>query len=209
MLASRLRSSFSRAFCRQRAWNSHSPQCRFRTRSGGEALVATSAIFDASFRTPPNKPAVLTFNIACSSPWMILPELTSRPSNSDNSSASNANNRRSSRVSLFLKMKRIGTNFAGLPLPSDATRSTACSRDSKSRGPGRVCNSATPSAAWPGVASRVRSGRELPYEPPGVDTEKSTASRHLAAFRFSPGGGATTHSPPGTISRNRRTPSIR
>src|SRR2546429_5600816 len=113
-------------FCRQRSWNSHSLQCRFRTRSGGEALVATSAIFGASFRTSSNKPSVLTFNVVCSSPWMILPKLTSRPSNSDNPSESNANNKRSSRVSLFLKLKRIGTNFAGLPLPSDTTRSIAC-----------------------------------------------------------------------------------
>ena len=35
ILARKLRSSFSIAFCRQRAWNSHSVQCRFRTRSAG------------------------------------------------------------------------------------------------------------------------------------------------------------------------------
>ena len=209
MFANKLRSSFSRAFCRQRSWNSHSLQCRFRTRSGGEALVATSAIFGASFRTSSNKPSVLTFNVVCSSPWMILPKLTSRPSNSDNPSESNANNKRSSRVSLFLKLKRIGTNFAGLPLPSDTTRSIACSRDSKSRGPGRVCTSDVPSAVWPGVASRLLCGPESPSEPARADTEKSTASSHLAAFRFSPGGGATTHSPSGTLSRNRLTPSMR
>src|SRR5437762_6528262 len=29
MFANKLRSSFSRAFCRQRSWNSHSLQCRF------------------------------------------------------------------------------------------------------------------------------------------------------------------------------------
>src|SRR2546430_7014368 len=169
--------SFSRAFCRQRSWNSHSLQCRFRTRSGGEALVATSAIFGASFRTSPNKPSVLTFNVVCSSPWMILPKLTSRPSNSDNPSESNANNKRSSRVSLFLKLKRIGTNFAGLPLPSDTTRSIACSRDSKSSGPGCVCTSDVPSAVWPGVASRLLCGPESPSEPARADTEKSTADR--------------------------------
>jgi hypothetical protein len=119
------------------------------------------------------------------------------------------NNKRSSRVSLFLKLKRIGTNFAGLPLPSDTTRSIACRRDSKSRGPGCVCTSDVPSAVWPGVASRLLCGRESPSEPARADTEKSTASSHLAAFRFSPGGGATTHSPSGTLSRNRRTPSMR
>ena len=40
---SRLSSSFSMACLRQRAWNSHWPQCRFRTRSGGE-LSAKSAV---------------------------------------------------------------------------------------------------------------------------------------------------------------------
>ena len=32
------------AFCRQRVWNSHSSQCRFRTRSGGVGLESSAAI---------------------------------------------------------------------------------------------------------------------------------------------------------------------
>ena len=40
---SRLSSSLSLACLRQRVWNSHWPQCRFSTRSGGE-LPARSAV---------------------------------------------------------------------------------------------------------------------------------------------------------------------
>ena len=47
----RLRSSFSIAFCLHRAWNSHSPQCRFRTRSGGLPAESNAAIFPVSLPT--------------------------------------------------------------------------------------------------------------------------------------------------------------
>ena len=61
---SRLRSSFSIAFCRQRAWNSHSAQCRFRTRSGGVGLESSAAIFSTRFRTSPTRAEVFTFSAA-------------------------------------------------------------------------------------------------------------------------------------------------
>ena len=112
MPASRLRSSFSIAFFRQRAWNSHSAQCRFRTRSGGEGLASSAAIFSqvvsALRRTSAES---LHLSVAWSSPWMILPRLTSRPSISESTNASNASNSLSSLVSLLRKMKRIGNEL--------------------------------------------------------------------------------------------------
>src|SRR5262245_35845952 len=38
--------------------NSHSPQCRFRTRSGAELLATSSVSFPVDFRTSPSRPAV-------------------------------------------------------------------------------------------------------------------------------------------------------
>ena len=68
---------------------------------------------------------VFTLSVAWSSPWMILPRLTWRPRTWERTSASNANSNRSSLVSLLRKTKRMGINWAGLPRPSDGTRSTA------------------------------------------------------------------------------------
>ena len=51
-LLSKLRSSFSIALCRQRDWNSHSVQCRFRTKSGGVGLESSAAIFSMCFLHP-------------------------------------------------------------------------------------------------------------------------------------------------------------
>ena len=97
--------------------------------SGGESAANNGDIFPVNFRTIPRKDATLTFNVARSSPWMILPKLTSRLSTSDNTSASNATSNRSSLVSLLKKVNLTGMNCAGLPRPCDGTRSTACSRD--------------------------------------------------------------------------------
>ena len=130
MLDSRLRSSFSMAIFRQRAWNSHSAQCRFRTRSGGAALESSAAILSRCFRTSPVRAEVFTLNVAWSSPWMILPKPTSRPRIWESTNASNASSSRSSLVSLLRKMKRTGMNCVALPRPSDGTRSTACRGDS-------------------------------------------------------------------------------
>ena len=60
---SKLRSSFSIAFCRHLIWNSHSPQCRFRTRSGGEELDNNATIVSVRFRTSPASAEVFTFNV--------------------------------------------------------------------------------------------------------------------------------------------------
>src|ERR1700732_2034018 len=68
MLDSRLRSFFSMAFCRHRARNSHSAQCRFRMRSGGESLDSNEAILPVTFRTSLVRAEVFTFNVAWSSP---------------------------------------------------------------------------------------------------------------------------------------------
>jgi hypothetical protein len=123
--ASRLRSSFSIAIFRQRPWNSHSAQCRFRTRSGGVRLPRSVVIASRCFCTSPDMAEVLTALVAWSSPWMILPRLTSLPSTWDKISASNASSSLSSLPSLLVKMKRMGMNCAGLPLPSEGMRSTA------------------------------------------------------------------------------------
>ena len=48
---SRLSSSFSVACLRQRAWNSHWPQCRFSTRSGGELSAKSAVMSLIRFRT--------------------------------------------------------------------------------------------------------------------------------------------------------------
>src|SRR6266404_441627 len=56
---------------------------------------------------------------------MILPRLTSRPSISESTYASNASSSFSSLPSLFVNTQRMGMNRADLPRPSVGTRSTA------------------------------------------------------------------------------------
>src|SRR5205809_6164247 len=69
---SRLRSSFSIAFCLHRAWNSHSAQCRFRMSSGGELLAINAAVFRVSIRKSFASAAVFNFRVVWLSPWTIL-----------------------------------------------------------------------------------------------------------------------------------------
>ncbi len=83
------------------------------------------------FRTSLSMAEVFTRRVAKVSPWMILPESTSRPNASVNTSASNANSSLSCLFSLFVKMNRIGTNCGGLPGVSPGARSTASIADSR------------------------------------------------------------------------------
>ncbi len=61
---SRLRSSFSTAFFRQRAWNSHSAQCRFNTRSGGEGSDSNAPTFSTTFRASLTNAGSFTLSVA-------------------------------------------------------------------------------------------------------------------------------------------------
>src|SRR5450631_3329415 len=61
---SRLSSSLSVACLRQRAWNSHWPQCRFSTRSGGVVSAKSAVMSLMSFRASLAKAEVLTLSVA-------------------------------------------------------------------------------------------------------------------------------------------------
>src|SRR6516164_4651263 len=62
MPASRLRPSFSTAFSRHRDWNTHSPQCGFRTSSGREGPASSAKIFSTRLRTSPANAPVFQFH---------------------------------------------------------------------------------------------------------------------------------------------------
>ena len=108
MFDSRLRSSCSIDFCRHRSLNSHSTQWRFKTRSGGEWLASNLAIFPIIFLTFPVSAEVFTVLNAWSSPWTILPQVTSQHNISESTSASNASSNASSRYSLLVKRIESG-----------------------------------------------------------------------------------------------------
>src|SRR4029077_18911708 len=154
MFDSRLRSSCSIDFFRHRSLNSHSTQWRFKTRSGGEWLASNLAIFPIIFLTFPARAAVCTYRGAWSAPWTILPQLTSEHNISESTSASNASSNLSSQYSLLVKVNRIGINCAWWSRPSDETRSTAWSSDSRT--PESIC----------------------------VRAAKLDANRHLAVLKF-------------------------
>lgn len=166
MPASRLVSSFSSASRRQRAWNSHSAQCRFRTRSGGVELDSRASIFLRRFRTSPTRVEAFTLRAAWSSPWMILPTAVSRPSAAESTKASKASSSRSSFPSLLVKTKRIGMNWAAFPLPSEVMRSAACIRVSVVKAGGAVATMSTASRHL--ATFRLSAGGEISESVGGV-----------------------------------------
>jgi hypothetical protein len=81
-----------------------------KTRSGGVELASRAVIFSMRFRTSLVMAEVFTFSVAWSSPWIILPTLTSRLSDFESTKASRASSSLSSFLSLLVKRKRVGMN---------------------------------------------------------------------------------------------------
>src|SRR6516164_4567097 len=101
-LLRRLRSSFSTVFFLQRFWNTHSGQCLFKIKSGGNEADNRATTWPMALLTARDIVLALTLKVAPLSPWMIFAITTFIPKAFERASASNPAINLSERASLFV-----------------------------------------------------------------------------------------------------------